>query len=176
MHDNRKKFLEDEFFRQTAAVLIQHGNVLLPHASVTAQQQFQTDLRQALQRYDAQYVEHVAEGIHIQNLAALAERMSNAHASALIDGRMSIGMAQKIFNFYLKYQWCLGWIAMPPHCPFDAVTFLAIPALRDIRWTQLTSLAEYLAGVAAAKMAAKGVPLALWELELSGRVVREAGR
>ena len=34
---------------------------------------------------------------------------------------INFGVAQKLFNLYLKYQWCLGNIPTPPHFPVDRV-------------------------------------------------------
>lgn len=79
---------------------------------------------------------------------------------------MRIGAAQKALNLYLKHLWCLGEIPEPPHCPIDAVVLGKVPVCDKVRWTLMKTIEEYRDVIEKAKKAAKGVPLAQWELSL----------
>jgi hypothetical protein len=80
--------------------------------------------------------------------------------------RFRIGSAQKALNLYLKYLWCLGLIARPPHCPFDYRILAKLPTC-NVKWTQLDSIVKYKEIVGEAEQLAKGKRLSLadWELE-----------
>jgi len=66
-------------------------------------------------------------------LAQLENKSSNKHIDRverfikntrnekiLKGGRLSVGVAQKILNLFLKYCWSLGWIDKPKDCPIDS--------------------------------------------------------
>lgn len=115
-------------------------------------------------------VEHYRNGLseeqHLANIEGLANELSSAHAGALTGGRFRIGTAQKALNLYLKYLWCVGWVAEPPHCPFDAIILAYVPECRDMRWTKLDSMEDYKRIVHFSKMVAADRSLSEWELEI----------
>ncbi len=75
-------------------------------------------------------------------------------------------MAQKLLNLYLKYLWCMGHVAEPPHCPVDRI-ILAETTLRDrLNWTKITTREQYMSAINALRQVAtaQGQSLAVWEL------------
>jgi hypothetical protein len=62
----------------------------------------------------------VSDAQHIANIEAVSD-YSNRFASIFVSGKINFGIAQKMLNLYLKYQWCLGNIPEPPHFPVDRI-------------------------------------------------------
>jgi len=164
MDEHQLQFLNDEFFSLTLMATVQRANVYSPGASARAKAGFQKALRGSLEKLEPVYRASVSEDDHIGHIVALAEALSASHADILLGRRFRIGTAQKALNLYLKYRWCIGKIPTPPHCPFDGQIISRLPGCRGISWTVLDSEAHYRHLVAGAKAAAKGVPLAVWEL------------
>jgi hypothetical protein len=113
------------------------------------------------------YRSPVSEEIHIKNIRSLADGVSDACATALNEGRLVFGVAQKLVNSWLKYLWCAGQIQEPPHCPFDRIIIgkLKLPPDCGMQWTR-GSEADYRSWISAAKVLAsqKNKSLAVWEL------------
>jgi len=93
-------------------------------------------------------------------------------SNLLYGNRFRIGIAQKAFNLYLKYSWCLGKAACPQHCPFDSGIIKKLPLTEqqksDLQWTNLDCLDDYQAPVDAGRMKVKTTEhssLSDWELE-----------
>ncbi len=61
--------------------------------------------------------------------------------------------------------WCLGRIAIPPHCPIDAVVLKQVPDYKGDGWTKLDSIDEYKDIIYKVKARAGNMKLAKWELE-----------
>lgn len=101
-------------------------------------------------------------GVH--SPASLAVHSDNI--CSLSDGRFRIGLAQKALNLYLKYLWCAGFAARPPHCPVDAIILESAGIRAATPWTRLDSIEEYARLIEALRAIASGRPLAEWELEV----------
>jgi hypothetical protein len=164
----RDRFLRDEFFSLTLMATVQRADVYSPLAPEAVRKAFRAKLRRLLEKKALVYRSPVYEAAHVENIRWLAEALSKDHASALKDGRLRIGTAQKALNLYLKYLWCLGKIEEPPHCPFDYQMISALKGCSEFRWTTLDSIKDYEKLVAAAKEAAKiagNLSLGEWELK-----------
>jgi hypothetical protein len=107
----------------------------------------------------------VDDNRHVENIASLADDLSEGFGSILKDGRFRVGSAQKAVNLYLKYLWCTEQIRMPPHCPFDSIIISKLPDCSDLNWTELDTVKDYERLVKAARAKAGNIPLARWELE-----------
>ncbi len=165
MSPDQRVFLEDEFFAMTLMATVQRAYIYRAGSSEIERVAVRDWLRAELVRLADQYSKVVSEANHAQNISMLSDRLSATYPETLKDGRFRIGSAQKCLNLYLKYAWCLGWIPMPPHCPFDAVILARLPKFKKIKWTKLDSLSLYENIVAEAKVVANGIPLAQWELQ-----------
>jgi hypothetical protein len=73
------------------------------------------------------------------------------------------GVAQKLLNLILKYYWCLGEVAEPPHCPVDRIV-ISMTRHRGKNWTQITQRADYQMIIEDIKRLAGSQSIAMWEL------------
>ncbi len=170
LDEMKRQFVRDEFHGLTLAATMQRSRVYANGLSSAQRAPLQLTMRNALDTLADQYVSEVDDVKHGENIASLADGISQAHSKVLRGGVFRIGPAQKALNLFLKYLWCSGQIGMPPHCPFDrAIMTLLEPSAR-CNWTEIRSLSRYEQVVKAAHKKAKGVPLAEWELGLYNEV------
>lgn len=102
---------------------------------------------------------------HTRNIEELSDSLSKEYSSVLDNGRLRIGVTQKLLNLYLKYQWCLGAIQEPPHCPFDGIILSKLGVAESVSWTKLDNANEYRRLVDLAKATAgPDQSVARWEL------------
>ena len=163
---DHQRFIDNEIFQLTLAAVTQRGGVYRPNLPESARRELHVALRESLTALGGHYTSAVADDAHIANIDALAQRLSSRCHNLLVGSRFRIGNAQKALNLHLKYRWCLGLGAEPPHCPFDAIVLRQIPGWRARRWTRLDSLDQYRNLVAAARACANPASLAVWELNL----------
>lgn len=161
----KNSFLKDELFSLTLMATVQRADVYAPGSSAKDRKAFQAALRSRLEQLAQAYRDEVPEERHIRNVLGLSRGLTSAHAKVLRDGRFRIGPAQKALNLYLKYLWCLGKIAAPPHCPFDFRIIAKLPQYPGPSWTALDSEDDYRALVKAARATAQGSSLSVWELQ-----------
>ena len=79
--------------------------------------------------------EKIKDGGHLCNIKALSKEMTDKFCQSLHGKRFRIGTSQKVLNLYLKYLWCSGQIATPPHCPIDSIVLDEIG--KEIEWKDL---------------------------------------
>ena len=169
--ENKEKraFVLREVFGSVILATLHRSGLYLPEVSEAKRRQFQDELRRRLEAYAQSYTSPVPEDEHEKNIGTLSEAPSSAYGSWFSEGQFRWGLAQTALNLYLKHLWCLGWIEMPPHCPIGAMVMAQVDVQKSERWMRIDNRAVYQAIVHAAKVEAKGVPLALWELHLSNR-------
>ncbi len=78
---------------------------------------------------------HVSVDSHISNITTL-QRFLNKQ-SALKPNSITFGVAQKMLNLYLKYEWCLGIIPETPHCPVDNAVLHEAGVKSKVRWSKM---------------------------------------
>ncbi|MCP5461878.1 MAG: hypothetical protein H7A34_01700 [bacterium] len=61
----------------------------------------------------------VSSDEHVQLIEYTARDVSEKFYYYLHNGRLRIGVTQKLINLYLKFLWCAKLIKQPPHCPID---------------------------------------------------------
>src|SRR6266508_3098683 len=130
-------FLRDELFSMTLMATVQRGRVYRSGTTENARKAFQQELRRQLETITAPYRTKQSEEAHVNNIVALAASLSASHGDILYEGRFRIASAQKALNLFLKYLWCLGDVAEPPHCPFDFQIIKMLPADKRCNWTRL---------------------------------------
>ena len=113
-----------------------------------------------------QYKNTVSEEQHIQNLLNIVE-YSTKFKNILNNGKLNLGISQKLLNLVLKYLWCLGEIKTPTHFPVDRIIQQKIKNKPLINWTGITQIEEYLKIIRLAEILAnkQKMSLAQWELE-----------
>lgn len=121
-------------------------------------------LRGVLEKLEEMYVKGgVTEDQHVEFIRQTAEDVSAALGNKLHNGRLRVGVAQKLINLHLKYLWATGYIEEPPHCPIDGI--IRDKAKITYDWTTNDSIEDYKQAVAALRNAANGRSLSVWELE-----------
>jgi len=133
--------------------------------------QLRKELVGLLRGYEKQYAVAVEPMNHENNIEAIKSTLNTKFRGCLLNQEFRIGTAQKALNLYLKYLWCLGEVALPPHCPFDAIVIAELNFPRGTTrpvWTKINSIEEYRKLVEAAKAKAGEKSLAQWEMELWG--------
>lgn len=122
-------------------------------------------LDELLHNYGDAYQANMEDDVHYEGIQQIANEVSEDFGEFLRDGRLRIGIAQKVLNLYLKYLWCLGRIAEPPHCPFDNGIIARLNMQNPPRWTEM-KIEDYREVVNAARRFAvkQGLSLAEWEL------------
>ena len=174
------EFIENELISSSIedAFQVRRENARVYAHGVAEQDNRRKDLKSELaallRRIGTQYVNTVIPNKHNQNIKKIADdlRTQFGNQNLLHNNRFRIGIAQKALNLYLKYLWCLGRIATPPHCPFDNGIIAKLPLTDDqkqrLKWTTLDSLADYqqLVNAAMQKIEQTGHrSLSDWELE-----------
>ncbi|GAG80144.1 unnamed protein product, partial [marine sediment metagenome] len=132
------------------------------------------EFRNAVKKYvrglvEKYYCNGVDEKQHVKNIEELCNWASREYGDILNDGRLRIGVGQKILNLYLKYLWCLNKVALPPHCPIDRGIASIIDNKSSINWTKLDDISDYKNLIEKAKKKTNSKSLAEWELETYSR-------
>lgn len=82
------------------------------------------------------YAKGCTEEDHYVNIGKL-EKWGSHHGADLLSNGYPFGIAQKLLNVYLKYQWCSGWIPEPPHCPIDRTILKKLRMDNRLIWTTM---------------------------------------
>jgi hypothetical protein len=170
------EFIESELVTASINAAFQRGNVYSDSKAYSDPRReiLRKRLSSLLRDLGTQYSETVSSVRHKQNIAKIADDLTTAFKDGglLRGNRFRVGIAQKALNLYLKYLWCLGKIATPPHCPFDDRIIGKLPLSekqkRDLAWTALDSLDGYqvLIDAGLKKIKTTGhASLSDWELE-----------
>jgi hypothetical protein len=129
------------------------------------------ELSLAMIDFAQKYKVIVTDADHRKNLAALEKWVTEKCGSVLVggkvrkEGHLRRGTAQKAFNLYLKFLWCVGRIPTPPHSTVDKTILVKLPKeFQNINWTQIDSEEEYDIIIEAVQKIAGREPLAEWEL------------
>ena len=106
----------------------------------------------------------VQEQRHYEHIGELIEYANSVGTSVLGSRGYKYGVAQKLLNLALKYYWCLGEIAEPPHCPVDRVVIDETRYKGKINWTEIEQKSEYQMIIEEIKRQAGTQSVAMWEL------------
>jgi hypothetical protein len=117
------------------------------------------------------YKNQISEEEHYKNIDALIDCAEEIKGTLLAADGYKYGVAQKLLNLTLKYYWCLGLIAEPPHCPVDRIVISETKFKNLTNWTRITKKAEYQEVIEEVKRLAhsKGLSVPVWELTIYSR-------
>ena len=119
---------------------------------------FRDALRNTIEKFVNEYYvsssvtenQHIA---HIESIINFTKEYGQANNGLLTNNKLNFGIVQKVFNLYLKYQWCLGNINTPPHFPVDRIIqellikelkTKGLPSFKLKPWTMFESDVDYL--------------------------------
>ncbi len=162
----KEEFIESEIWILTFAGAFQRAGV---YKNKGILEEVRTEFREFMKNQVREIVNNeykikVTEKNHIDNIIKISE-ISSRYGHILSGGRLNIGVVQKLFNLHLKYLWCLGRIAEPPHCPFDRIILNKIGLGVTYSWTKMTDISDYRKIIEVAKRKAAEMSLAIWELK-----------
>ncbi len=160
-------YLENEIWILTFGGAFQHASIYNATAIGASKRKFRDAIkRRVRERVRSKYAQgDVSSAEHTQQIAELAAWASDHYGRLLANGRLRLGVAQKLLNLYLKYLWCWGGFPEPPHCPFDRTIIRKLRCGHQINWTDMDDIEEYRMLVRAAEEASGGqIPVAQWEL------------
>ncbi len=106
---------------------------------------------------------------HVNVLVEIKEWIDSRFSSILRNGEIKFGVVQKLVNLYLKYQWCMGLIDRPPHCPFDRIVIGKLKLKNPPNWTEINDIDTYNKLVEKATEIAEPMSVAEWELSIFSR-------
>ena len=151
----KKKFIQDELWSKTIAGAFQRANVYdneaIKKIKLSDLEEKKKEFKQHLRNHIEQLLPiyqqtQVLEEAHYKNIEKLREE-TKRFSEILKNGEINIGIAQKILNLYLKYQWCSDNLKgnIPPHCPVDRIIQKKAGFKEnDIKsWTQIIEIEDY---------------------------------
>jgi len=163
----KQTFLHNEIWLLTFGGAFQRANIYKPNVSELKRNAFRLALKNFVTELIIhQYKEPVVEFSHMLNIEGIVAFSEN-WSQILNEGKLNIGVSQKLLNLALKYYWCLGGIAEPPHCPLDRIIQQkGLKSKHIVNWTSLDDMDEYLRIMHQIKQVAteKGQSIAEWEL------------
>lgn len=171
--DQQKAFIEEVLFSNALSAAFQRSTTYRKDEDFSSKQK--DALRETLKSFlrstvnDPLYVAgSVSDSQHRSKIIELADAVSSQHANLLEGEKFRIGSAQKILNLYLKFHWCMGKIAEPPHCPLDRIVIERLAKkYHTHKWTKLDSIGDYQLLIDALRELATrgGCSIAQWELQ-----------
>ena len=161
----KSEFLNTEIWLLTFGGAFQRANIYRRNTNEKDRKEFREGLSHYIDDNLLQkYKEDISDNEHLKNIDAVI-KFTQHYDTILNNGRIKFGVAQKVLNLYLKYQWCLGNIQMPPHFPIDRIIQKKMKHLKIINWTTMDEKEDYLTIINFAKtLAKKDQRIAEWEL------------
>jgi len=149
----KDKYLNNEIWILTFGGAFQRANIYKKNYQEKTRSIFRKKLRNEVERLvHDKYQKKVTEDKHIENIKSIVT-FSKELKVGQVNIPINFGVAQKLLNLYLKYQWCLGKQKNePPHFPVDRVIQQELNKIarkhklttQDIEpWTQFKDESKY---------------------------------
>lgn len=166
---NRKIFLFDEF-----RILTMIAGLATRNKEYPVYDRMVKD-RSPLKKYIHKTILEIAQKVeyqkgimssdkHAQFIEDTARDISEKFPNHLHNGRLRVGVTQKLINLYLKYLWCAGLVKQPPHCPIDGI--IRDKAGLTYNWTSSDCIDDYKKAIEELQTKTNGKTLSEWELEI----------
>lgn len=173
LRTEQSKFIRDEIWILTFGGGFQRAGVYSKNTNVSEKdrKEFRRGIRNRIESivHDKYETTEVSSADHIKTLLELKAWIDSNYSDILAKNEITLGVVQKLLNLYLKYQWCLDVVRMPPHCPFDRIIISEMELDGGpIPWTQLNSVNDYkeLVKTASEKADEDDLTIAEWELNV----------
>jgi hypothetical protein len=148
----KEDFINKEIWMLTFGASFQRAYAYVESASEDIKVIFKSNTTIVVENMLTQYkVGTVTDEQHITNIKELSNS-TKKYSEIFNGGQINFGIAQKMLNLYLKYQWCLGNIKEPPHFPVDRIIqqklneqakLKGLPKLELLPWTQFEDEIHY---------------------------------
>ena len=148
----KEDFINKEIWMLTFGASFQRAYAYVESASEDIKVIFKSNTTIVIENMLTQYkVGTVTDEQHITNIKELSNS-TKKYSEIFNSGQINFGIAQKMLNLYLKYQWCLGNIKEPPHFPVDRIIqqklneqakLKGLPKLELLPWTQFEDEIHY---------------------------------
>jgi hypothetical protein len=148
----KEDFINKEIWMLTFGASFQRAYAYVESASNDTKIIFKSNTTVVVENMLAQYkTGEVSDEQHITNIKKLSNS-TKQYSEIFNGGQINFGISQKMLNLYLKYQWCLGNIAEPPHFPVDRIIqqklneqakLKGFPKLELLPWTQFKDEIHY---------------------------------
>lgn len=140
----KNEFLLYEFWILSVQGAFQRSNAYKNETSEKQRIEFRKKLKEFVDtELVPQYKKQITDEQHEQNIIKLCKYSKDQFAHLFEKGSLNIGISQKLLNLYLKYQWCNGWIATPPHFPVDRIIQQKIKVHPLKPWTRFEDINDY---------------------------------
>ena len=163
---SKQKFINTEIWILTFGGGLQRANVYKANTNESERKAFRKEIAEFIEfKLLPDYTSKVETQEHVSNIEAIIRE--SAEFESILNGcKLRFGVAQKILNLFLKYQWCLGNIHEPPHFPVDRIIQTKIKSKDIVNWTEMDSAEEYLKIIELLRdRIGDKSSLAKWELE-----------
>jgi len=119
----------------------------------------------------SKYETKCSEADHVANIQSLVNFGTTEGGRLLGPDGYRFGVAQKLLNLLLKYLWCLGLVAEPPHCPVDRIVLAKTTLRNKLNWTEIKTAEKYNEAINAIRIVSNYARLSLpeWELRFYSR-------
>lgn len=148
----KEDFINKEIWMLTFGASFQRAYAYVGNTSNDTKILFKHNTTVVVENMLKQYkIDRVSDTQHINNIKAVSDS-SKQYTEIFNGGKINFGIAQKMLNLYLKYQWCLGNIKEPPHFPVDRIIqqklneqakLKGLPKLELLPWTQFKDETHY---------------------------------
>lgn len=140
----KKKFIDEQIWLLVFGGAFQRAYIYKPNIPESEKRIFKTKLIGYIENLSIDYkMGKIKDLIHLENITAISN-FTTEFSDILLGNKLNIGVSQKLFNLYLKFLWCLGHIAEPPHFPVDRIIQQKLKCKPIKPWTKFTSLNEYM--------------------------------
>lgn len=142
----KETFINKEIWMLSLMGAFQRAKVYKPNSPELEKIYFKNMLKGYVDNLiKTQYHKVVSENSHLENIAHLI-KFSGKYSNILSGGKINFGIAQKLLNLYLKYNWCMEKIAVPPHFPVDSIIQkkLGLPVVPWTRFLGKQGVEQYL--------------------------------
>ncbi|MEH6745827.1 MAG: hypothetical protein V7670_03225 [Maribacter arcticus] len=118
----KDQFLNSELWTLTVGAAFQRSHLYKDNVPNEEKKKFKDATRNFIENTILPHYKEgkVNEENHVQYITDLSD-FTTGFSSIFQKGRMNFGISQKMLNLHLKYQWCKGAIAAPPHFPVDRI-------------------------------------------------------
>ena len=167
------EFLNKEVWSLTFGGAFQRAGIYIYNVDISKKAEFRAAIRNKVntivQNKYKDKITIVSSDAHMKTLLEVKEWIDENYSLILTNGEIKFGIVQKLVNLFLKYQWCMGLVGMPPHCPFDRIVISKMKLRNPPSWTKMNSIETYKMLIDSASALAGNKTIAEWELDVFAR-------